>query len=236
MRPSPTILYEDNHLLALAKPAGWIVQGASEDADSLLAWARDDLKRRYAKPGNVYLGVVHRIDGPVTGVVLFAKTSKAAARLSAQFRDRTVTKTYLAIVAGRVDPPAGTWTDEMTEHDGRPAIVPRRRSAGGGRPAEGVRPGPASSRAAVLHYRAVKSSARHTLLEIEPVTGRKHQIRLQAAAHGHPILGDIKYGGEPGRPGSIALHARRLTIAHPVREERLTIAADVPATWALRDE
>lgn len=211
----PTVLYHDNHLLVLDKPAGMLVQGDATGDLDLLTWAKAWVKREYAKPGEAYLGLVHRLDRPVSGVVVFARTSKAAARLSAQFRERGVRKVYWALVAG------------APSHEavlrGRLVRVAGRSSRPGG---EG------EGQAAELRYRRLGVDGGVALLEVELGTGRHHQIRLQLAEAGLPILGDVRYGGPAGfAPGSIGLHARRLEVEHPTRGERLAFEAPPPAAW-----
>lgn len=214
------VLYEDNHLLVVNKPAGLATLGVRPEDDSLAKQAKAYLKRRYAKPGNVYLGVVSRVDAPVSGVVVLARTSKAAARLSEQFRSRDVSKTYWAIVSGRVEPPSGECVDWLKKDEARQrmAVVPL---------------GTAGAQAARLRYRLLRPAARGTLVEVELFTGRKHQIRVQLAAHGWPILGDKKYGSRESFSGGIALHSRRLTLRHPTRDEELTFEAPLPASWGV---
>ncbi|HTU24493.1 MAG TPA: RluA family pseudouridine synthase [Pirellulales bacterium] len=211
------ILYEDNHLLAVNKPAGLPTMGVAAETDSLVRAAKAWLKQRYDKPGNVYLGVVSRLDAVVSGVVLLARTSKAAARLTEQFRSRAVEKTYWAVVAG-MPQPAGRWIDWIAKDESaqRMAVVaandPRAQQA-------------------VLEYRVLRPIDRVALVEIRLITGRKHQIRLQCSAHRHPVLGDRKYGSSlPFEPG-IALHARRLVVDHPTRHEPVEIEAPLPASW-----
>ena len=213
-----TVLYEDNHLLAVLKPAGLPTMGTPEGQPTLWTVAKQYIKERYEKPGNVYLGVVSRLDSPVTGVVLFARTSKAAARLTEQFRTRTVEKSYWAIVEGIVEPPVDECVDWVLhdERHKRMCIV-----------------GPLvpDARQARLSYRRKSLLAGATLLEVELETGRKHQIRVQLAHHGHPIVGDAKYGSHRAFAPGIALHARRLAFDHPVRGERIELQAAVPQSW-----
>jgi 23S rRNA pseudouridine1911/1915/1917 synthase len=212
-------LYEDNHLLAIVKPAGLATMGVAADSPSLLKLAKEYIKRKYAKPGNVYLGVVSRLDGPVSGVVLFARTSKAAARLTEQFRSRSVKKIYWAIVEGLVEPEAGT----LENHLARDEAKQRMRIVGPGFP---------GAQHASLSYRRLKIVRNNlSLLEIELHTGRKHQIRLQLAETEHPVLGDRKYGSQRAFGGGIALHARRLSVEHPTRREILEFQAPPPKTW-----
>lgn len=219
MRPPPLqVLYEDNHLLAVVKPAGLATMGVAPDRPSLVQWARQYVKARYRKPGNVYLGVVSRLDAPVTGVVLLARTSKAARRLAEQFRTRRVRKTYWAIVEGTVEPKSGECTDYVgwDERQRRVQIVG---------------PGAPGAQEARLTYLRLKTAGGLSLVEVELQTGRKHQIRLQLARRGWPVLGDTKYGSRRGFPAGIALHARRLAIVHPVSGEVVELVAPLPQSW-----
>jgi 23S rRNA pseudouridine1911/1915/1917 synthase len=212
------ILYEDNHLLAIAKPAGIATMGVSAAQQSLFYLAKDYIKHRYNKPGNVYLGVVSRLDAPASGVVLFARTSKAAARLTGQFRDCSVEKTYLAIVERKLAPAEGGFADFLAKDEANR----RMRIVGVGLP---------GAKQALLTYRKLSEIRGQTLVEIVLNTGRKHQIRLQFAHHGHPLLGDRKYGSKLSFPLGIALHARRLAVAHPVQDKRLVFEAPLPKSW-----
>jgi 23S rRNA pseudouridine1911/1915/1917 synthase len=219
MAPSLQILYEDNHLLAVVKPAGLATMGAAADAPSLWKLAKDYLKRKYKKPGNVYLGVVSRLDSPVSGVVLFARTSKAAARLTEQFRNRRVEKIYWTLVEGIVEPISGM----LAHHLARDEANQRMRIVGAS-----LR----GARQADLGYRRLKIVQKNlSLVEVELHTGRKHQIRLQFAEIGHPVVGDRKYGSRRKFLGGIALHARRLTVEHPVRRETIAFEAPLPDAW-----
>jgi 23S rRNA pseudouridine1911/1915/1917 synthase len=202
------VLYEDNHLIAVFKPSGVLTQGDSSGEASLLEQTREDLRRRYGKPGNVFLGLLHRLDKPVSGVVLFAKTSKAAGRLSEQIRAREVEKTYHALVEGN---PAEA-TRQLVHYLG---------SDGAQGVAVSLTPGLELKRA-VLSYRKIGGDATHALLAVDLETGRKHQIRAQLAAIGHPIAGDAKYGSREKSPldsGGIALVAERLRFQHPTRPD-----------------
>jgi 23S rRNA pseudouridine1911/1915/1917 synthase len=218
MMPAFHVLYEDNHLLVVAKPAGLSTMGARTGTTTLFSLAKDYIKRRYRKPGNVYLGVVSRLDRPVSGIVVFARTSKAAARLTEQFRRRTVEKTYWALVEGRIAPDKAVWEDYLRrdERQRRMQIVGR---------------GGSGAQSAVLEYRCLRRSSDFSLVEITLHTGRKHQIRLQLAAHGHPVLGDRKYGGRREFSPGIALHGRRLALHHPVGGRLLTFTSPPPASW-----
>jgi 23S rRNA pseudouridine1911/1915/1917 synthase len=220
------VLYEDNHLLVVNKPAGLATMGVSEDTPSLLSLAKEHVRRVYHKPGNVYLGIVSRLDAPVTGVVLLARTSKAASRLTEQFRSRSVEKTYWAIVEGQLEPSEGTLRHHLRKderHRRMHVTVASSRDA----------------QLAELTYRPatginfqVGCGAGLSLVEIELLTGRKHQIRVQFAAAGFPIVGDRKYGGRRLFPSGIALHSRRLAVKHPVLHTRMDFEAPLPASWA----
>lgn len=212
------VLYEDNHLLAVSKPAGLATMGAPAGKPSLLELARQYVKERYRKPGNVYLGVVSRLDAPVTGVVLLARTSKAAARLTEQFRTNAVEKTYWAAVEGVVRQEQGTCVNHLV-HDDRHRRV------------HVAAPGAPGAREARLTYRRLKALGGVTLLEVVLETGRKHQIRVQLARIGHPVVGDLKYGSRRKFPAGIALHSRRLVVAHPVKGCPVEFMAPLPAAW-----
>ena len=211
------VLYEDNHLIAVAKKAGDIVQGDKTGDVPLSDLVKAYLKDKYQKLGNVYLGVVHRLDRPVSGIVLFAKTSKALPRLNKMFAEHIgVSKTYLAIVANRPPQQEGTLTHWLTRNEKQNTARAYDREVPG-------------SKKAVLDYRVVAQSERYFLLEIELRTGRHHQIRCQLAKIGCPIKGDLKYGAPRSNPdGSISLHAWRLSLEHPVSHASLVIEAPVP--------
>jgi 23S rRNA pseudouridine1911/1915/1917 synthase len=216
--PIPEILYEDNHCLAVFKPAGVLsthFQGRDETLDRAV---KRYLKEKYHKPGQVFLGIVHRLDRPVSGVLLFARTSKAAARLAEQFRQGTVEKVYWAVVEGLVGRTAGTLEDWL-KRDARKRRV------------EIVEPRTPGGRQALLHYQRRGEQGGFSLLEIRPQTGRTHQLRVQLSHHGHPIHGDARYGSVHTFPSGIALHARSLTFLHPVRYEPITLTAEVPQSW-----
>jgi 23S rRNA pseudouridine1911/1915/1917 synthase len=216
--PSLDILFEDNHCLALNKPAGVSsahFQGQDETLDRLV---KHYLKAKYHKPGNVFLGIVQRLDKPVSGVLLFARTSKAAARLAEQFRTGTIEKVYWAIVEGNVAQQAGTLEDWLRKdtQTGRAQVLP---------------PGSPGARKARLHYQRRGRYAGLSWLELRPQTGRRHQLRVQLAHHGHPIYGDTRYGSAHRFGAAIALHARALTFRHPIRQEPVTLIAELPPTW-----
>jgi 23S rRNA pseudouridine1911/1915/1917 synthase len=212
------ILYEDNHCLALAKPAGALSTHYQGDEETLDRIVKRYLKEKYKKPGNVFLGVVHRLDRPVSGVLLFARTSKAAARLAQQFREGNVEKVYWAVVEGDVARSAGSLEDWLRK-DARTGRV------------EVVEPREPGARQALLHYQKRGAHEEVSWLEVRPQTGRTHQLRVQLAHHGHPIYGDAKYGSIHTMDRAIALHARSLTFLHPVRYEPVTLTAEVPRAW-----
>ncbi|HTN74563.1 MAG TPA: RluA family pseudouridine synthase [Pirellulaceae bacterium] len=219
------ILYEQGPVLAVLKPAGVLTQ-APPGIDSLELRIKRFLKAREEKPGNVYLAVIHRLDRPVSGVMLFCKHVRAARKLSEQFEDRMVKKIYWAYVAGTPTEPAGTWTDYLRKIPGEPRseIVDRAHPEG---------------QLAILHYRTLTSSDQGSLLEIELETGRTHQIRLQSSAHGHPVWGDALYGStvtfgpttDDERARVIALHARSIAFRHPMTQEPVALTAPLPAYW-----
>jgi len=217
------VLLEDNHCLALNKPCGWPTthfDGKEETFDRL---AKSYLKEKHGKPGNVFLGIVHRLDKPVSGAILFARTSKAAARLSEQFRENAVEKTYWAVVEGNFggDALAGTFEDWL-RHDDDAARV------------EVVDRGAVGAKHALLHYEIRRRHGGLALLELRPQTGRKHQLRVQLASRGFPIHGDRKYGSPHTLGHGIGLHARSLTFLHPVRHDPVTVTAEVPPLWRSR--
>ena len=221
---NPVVLYEDNHLLVLNKPTGMVSQGALPDEPSAVEWAKRYLKQKYAKPGNVFVGVVSRLDRDVSGVLVLARTSKGAARLNEQFRDRTVKKTYWAVVEG--SPPDSLRCEDLIAEDEAakrmvvvdPTLAAKFRSV--------------EAQPAALTFRRIREIDGASLVEVELETGRKHQIRVQLAARGWPIVGDRKYGSRRRFEAGIALHARRLEIRHPTRDESLTFEAKPPISWA----
>lgn len=208
------ILYVDNHLLALNKPAGLVTQPSGAHEDSLESRAKAWVKLTYAKPGDVFLEAVHRIDRPVSGVVLFARTSKALSRLNESVRERELRKLYWAVVEGCPDPAQGR-LEHWLVHDSHHARV--------------VPAGTAEARLATLEYTVLRAPGGQTLVEILLHSGRYHQIRVQLAHCGWPVVGDRRYGAPTTLPGgAVALHHRELTIDHPVKHEPLTFTAPCP--------
>ncbi len=218
LQPPLDVLFEDNHLLVVNKRAGLATMGVADDEPSVARLAKEYLKRKYHKPGNVYLGVVSRLDALVSGVLVFARTSKAAARLSEQFRERATSKIYWAIVERAPRSQSGELTHWLKKDERLQRMVITATNA-------------VDAQQAILHYRQLQKLAVGELLEVELLTGRKHQIRLQLSTIGAPILGDRKYGSEHPFAAGIALHSRRLTLAHPVLKQELTFVAPLPATW-----
>jgi 23S rRNA pseudouridine1911/1915/1917 synthase len=217
------ILHEDNHCLAVNKPAGVLSQGDVTGDPSVVDEVRDYLRVAYAKPGNVFVGLVHRLDRPTSGVVLVARTSKGAARLSEQFRDGLVRKTYLAVAEGSWPDDSGQWYDWLVKDEATNVV-------------SAVAPETPEARRADLAYRVLDRRPGRVTFELEPTTGRGHQLRVQLASRGLPIVGDRKYGATSrlvaldGQP-RIALHAKTLDFKHPTRPDRLRIEAPVPADW-----
>jgi 23S rRNA pseudouridine1911/1915/1917 synthase len=217
------ILFEDNHCLAVAKPAGLLTQGVPGGIVTLEMQVKEYLRVRYGKSGNVYLGIPHRLDRPVSGVVLFARQTKSAQRLAEQFHERQVTKIYWAAVEGEsegegeMEPAEGVWEDWLVKVvDEARAVVATPQTPG--------------AKHAILRYRRLGPG----LLELRPETGRTHQLRVQAAARGHPIRGDALYNARTafGPQGNIiALHARSLTFLHPIRYEPITVVAPLSDLW-----
>ncbi len=217
------VLFEDNHCLAVDKPAGLLTQGDVTGEPSVIEVARSYLKEKYQRPGNVFVGLVHRLDRPTSGVVLLARTSKAAGRLSEQFRAGTVQKVYWAIVEGDCPDDAGEWSDRLHKDESRNVVSV---VAAGGQEAS-------------LTFRVLGRSNGTCWLEVRPLTGRSHQIRVQLASRGLPIVGDKKYGARSvlraldGKP-RVALHAGQLTFMHPTAREAISLSATVPADWPWR--
>lgn len=209
-------MYEDNHLIAINKRAGDIVQGDKTGDTPLSEVVKNYLKHKYHKPGNVYLGVAHRLDRPTTGIVVFAKTSKALPRLNKLFAEKDAKKTYWAVVK------------KMPQKEEDTLIHWLKRNPKQNKSYANIKEVP-DSKKAILDYKLIKKLDRHVLLEINLKTGRHHQIRSQLSAIGCPIRGDLKYGADrSNKDGSIHLHARSLSFIHPVKKELLQLVAPPP--------
>ena len=221
------ILYDEGPCLVANKPAGLLTQ-APRGIDSLEIWVKNFYREREGKhpEDNIYLGLAHRIDRPVTGAIVFARHVRAARKLCMQFADRTVSKVYWAFAQGKVTPEEGTWRDYLHKRHGmaQAEVVDEHHPAG---------------KRAVLHYRVLAHTDRGSWLEIELETGRTHQIRIQAASRGHALLGDSQYGSETPfgeqhddiRDRGIALHARHLGFAHPMSGVAVHVEAPLPTSW-----
>ena len=213
------LLFEDNHLLVVEKPPNLLTQEDKTGDPDLLSLLKEDLKRRYHKPGNVYLGLLHRLDRPAGGVIVLARTSKAASRLSAQLRDRKLKKVYLAVICGALEPPAGRLRHFLAKDSA--ANLVRHTDSG---------------LEAVLDYRLLESVEGLSLVSIQLHTGRPHQIRAQMSLVGCPLYGDQKYGREVNKPGEqLALWSCEVAFTHPVRDEWLSVKSMPPACypWSL---
>ncbi|MGI9160072.1 MAG: RluA family pseudouridine synthase [Saprospiraceae bacterium] len=219
----PTVIFEDNHLLALNKPAGWLVQADRTGDRTLTDWGKAYLKEKYAKPGAVFLHPAHRIDRPVSGAVLFARTDKALGRLTTLFREQKVIKTYWALVLTPPAQPEGLLHHYLVKNEQKNIVTAYNRPVAGAKAAE-------------LRYAFAGMAGPYSLLHVWPHTGRPHQIRAQLAAMGCPIAGDLKYGAPTPLPdAAIGLHCRQMELIHPVRLEPITVVADTPETeiWRL---
>lgn len=210
------VLYEDNHLIAIQKKAGTLVQGDKSGDVALSESLAEFLKKKYKKPGNVFVGVIHRIDRPVSGMVLFAKTSKGLSRMNEVFKKREVRKIYLAIVEGKVDQPEGTLEGFLVRNRKQNKSYPSNEK---NKEAKKVK----------LSFRLLQHLDNYSVLLVNPETGRHHQIRSQLSAMGHPIKGDLKYGSKRSNPdGSISLHARSLEFIQPMKKEDVKITSPLP--------
>ena len=210
------ILFEDNHLIAVCKHAGDIVQVDETGDEPLDEKVRKYIVAKYNKPNTAFLGVVHRLDRPVSGVILFAKTSKALERMNAIFKNREVKKTYWAVVRNKPANISGTLIHYLVKNTKTNVVTPHIKEVAGSQRAE-------------LSYKLIGELGGFYLIEVDPLTGRSHQIRVQLASMGCPIVGDNKYGYPRGsRKGSICLHARRLQFLHPVKKEPVNIFAKLP--------
>ncbi len=217
--PAIEILYLDNHLIAVFKPAGLLTQADHTKEHSLMEKVRQWIREEYNKPGNIFLGMIHRLDRNVSGIVLFARTSKAASRLSRQFREGTPTKIYRAIVYGTLKEKRGTLIHYLRKEKSLKATVFPKETP--------------SAKRAELSYEVIESSENKSLIEVTLTTGRFHQIRAQLAFTGHPILGDVKYGApDPLENNKIALHACKLVFNHPISNEETSLTAPEPDDWA----
>jgi len=216
--PSDRIIFIDNHLIAVTKPAGLLTQPDRNTDESLIDQTRQWIKEKYNKPNNIFLGLVHRLDRNVSGVVLFARTSKAASRLSKQFREGTPKKHYRAIVLGKLKEEHTTLVHYLRKEKSlRATVFPRETP---------------TAKRSELSYEVINSLEKKSLLEVSLSTGRFHQIRAQMAFIGHPIIGDVKYGApEPLPNQEIALYAHKLVFSHPVSNEEITLTAPEPKTW-----
>lgn len=209
----PLVIYEDNHLLLLFKPSGWLVQGDKTGDKTLTDWGRQYIKKTYDKPGDVFLHPTHRLDRPVSGITVFARTSKALERMNKLFREDKVQKTYLSVVAGKPTNASGKlihWLDKDTKKN---IVKAYTKPKGNAKHSE-------------LDYEMLAQEKKHSLLKVMPKTGRSHQIRVQLASMNCSIKGDLKYGyPEPNPDKSIHLHAFQVSFVHPVKKEPVTFTS-----------
>ncbi len=225
------VLYEDNHLIAINKPAGYLVQGDVTEDVPLTEYVKDYIKVRYDKPGDVFLGVIHRLDRPVSGALLFARTSKGLARMNELFKKRQVEKVYWAVTRKRPEPIVGSLKHFVGKD--------RERNVAQAFDTMSNRAQAAGAKEARLRYELIGELNGRHLIQVELETGRPHQIRVQLSKIGCPIEGDIKYGApQPNRDGSIDLHCRSLAFEHPVKNLPVRIEAELPDSrnWALFGE
>lgn len=216
-----TVVYEDNHIIIVNKTASEIVQGDKTGDTPLSEIVKQYLKEKYQKPGNVFIGVTHRLDRPVSGLVIFAKTGKALARLNDMFKNGEVKKTYWAVVKNKPPREEDTLVHWLVRNE--------KQNKSYAYPAEKPQ-----SKKAILNYKMIAASDNYYLLEVDLQTGRHHQIRCQLAKMGCPIKGDLKYGFARSNPdGSICLHARKVSFIHPVSKEAITVEAPLPASFKM---
>lgn len=216
--PSWPVFYRDNHLLVLYKPAGLLTQSDETRDPSLLDLGKAWIKEVYGKPGKVYLGMVHRLDRPVAGIVLFCRTSKAAARMSTQIRTEAAEKYYLAVLEGELKEKSGRLVNFLERRENRSSIVVQKKTP--------------VSRDARLDFNVLETREDRTLVRVKLETGRHHQIRVQFAHIGHPVVGDLRYGASAPLPEKqIALFAKELIITHPVRSEKISFSSPLPCSW-----
>ena len=208
------IIYEDNHLLVVEKPINIPVQEDDSKDKDLLTLLKEDLKVRYNKPGNVYLGLVHRLDRPVGGVMVFAKTSKAASRLSEDIRTHNFKKEYLAIVHGLVNPFKGTMKDKLLKDDKNNLVKVDE-----------------NGKEAILNYEVIATKDNMSLVKVDLITGRSHQIRVQFSSRNYPLYGDQKYNNKVRVGQQIALFSKVIELNHPVTKEPMHFEADLPKTY-----
>lgn len=212
----PEVLYEDNHIIAVNKRSSDIVQGDKTGDTPLSEFVKEYIKKKYGKPGDVFIGTVHRIDRPVSGIVLFAKTSKALARLNQMFQTKEIHKTYWAVVKNKPLQEKGNLVHYLKKNEAKNTSKAFSKDTAGALRSE-------------LNYEIIARSDNYFLLEVQPLTGRHHQIRVQLAAIGSPIKGDLKYGFDrSNKDASIHLHARKIEFIHPVKKEPVVIKAPVP--------
>ncbi len=211
------VLFEDNHLIGVNKPAGWLVHGDETGDKPLSDFTKEYIKIRYKKPGDVFLGVIHRLDRPVSGLTIFARTSKGLTRMNDLMKKREIKKTYWAIVDERPNPLKGSLTHYLIKDRDRNVVTAY------------AKPKYKAAKKAVLDYEFIGEIGSNRLIKIDLKTGRPHQIRVQLAKIGHPIRGDIKYGyRSPNEDANIHLHCRSMSFIHPVKKEEVTITADPP--------
>lgn len=216
-KPPIPIIYEDNHLLVIDKPAGLLSQEDKTGKPDVLTLCKKYIKKKYNKPGDVFLGLVHRLDQPVSGVMVLARTSKAASRLSAQMRNHSLDKTYWALVHGMT--PIEGELKHYIDKDRKTNTV------------KAFASGKGKAKEAKLKFRALKQNAHYSLVEVDLITGRPHQIRVQMAKEGFPLWGDYKYGDpDQGQGKDIALRAVKIEILHPTKKEKMIFEASIPKT------